>query len=63
MQMISVELSQDRRVRNPDTGLVLEAGKSYRVPATQFWLKRLQDGDVLLLEEKKSEAKPEKKKK
>ena len=50
-------------LRNPLDGMVLIPGVVYELPASQFWLKRLEQGDVVAVavqadsKEKKSKAK------
>lgn len=48
LQYVQVKLGEGRSVIDPDNGRVLEVGRSYRLKQTQFWLKRLQSGDVVL---------------
>jgi len=35
-------------LRNPLDGILLSPGVVYEVPASQFWLRRLEQGDVML---------------
>lgn len=53
-----------KKIKNPLNGLVLPADRNTAVYATQFWLRRLQCGDVVKGPvEKKAEPSVEKEKK
>lgn len=59
---IFVEPVEGFRVMHPHTGEILDKGRAYPVQLTQFWAKKIQNGEVKVVE-KPSEPKPEKKKK
>ncbi len=44
-------------LRNPLDNLLLEPGKTYEMPASQFWLRRLEQGDVSLVSQEKPKEK------
>lgn len=50
MDTIKIKPAPDRRVRRPD-GSLLEGEDT--VERSSYWMRRLQDGDVLLVETKK----------
>ena len=45
--MVKVMPSEGKKIREPRTGLPMEQNKVYNVPLSQFWLKRLKEGDVV----------------
>jgi hypothetical protein len=47
LPMIEVRPAQGRRVRDPEGGVLPPEGA--RVPENTFWLRRIQDGDVVLV--------------
>lgn len=54
-EFLFVKLAEGRRVRDPLSLAVMLPGKVYRVVNGQFWLRRLDAGDLVL--EKESESK------
>lgn len=48
---LKVKLADEKRVRDPESNRLLDAAMVYDFPATQFWLKRIQTGDVVLVSE------------
>lgn len=60
MDTKTVRLSKGRRVRNPQTGLYLIEGESYRVRSSQYWLKKIHDGDVECIRGEKESLKESK---
>lgn len=50
---LRIQLVDGKRVRDPNTNLVLEPGRVYKVKAGQFWFRRLEAGDVVTVKEKK----------
>lgn len=43
----SVEVVKGRRVIDPKTGRPMKAGEAHEVVMDQFWLRRMEDGDVI----------------
>lgn len=51
-----VQLAQGRTVRMPDRPYLYMPDEPMRVPTTNYWLRRLADGDIVLVEEKVNKA-------
>ena len=51
---ITVKPGPGRRVRNPTTGLLIS--DETEVPRTQYWLRRLRDGDVVEVKAKTTKS-------
>jgi hypothetical protein len=47
-EFMSIKLADGRRVKDPYTSHVLTPGKIYKVGVGQFWLRRIESGDVVL---------------
>ena len=57
MEFVKIVLCEGKKVRDPDSGTYLEAGKVYKMPKKQFWFRRLACGDVkLAMEEPKKKV-------
>ena len=52
-----VMVSKGKRVRDPQTKMTLPADKAVEVPESPFWVRRLNDGDVVRQEEAKPQSK------
>lgn len=63
MDTMTVKLVPGRRVRVPEMGNVVMGGREYQVQKNGFWLKKLKDGDVVIIQQqpKQDSQKPEKK--
>lgn len=62
MDYFLIEICDEKLVKDPDSGLYLEKGKAYRKPKKQFWLRRLEAGDMKLVEQKQPKRKKSAKK-
>ncbi len=62
MDYLHIQLEEGRRVRDPYTAQVMQGGKIYKVRPVQFWLRRIESGDVKIVEPQES-AKPVQQKK
>lgn len=68
-ESLFVKLGEGRRVRNPHTGKLLLSDRVYKVSKAQFWLRRLDAGDLVACEQpgesagEKPKASPKKKEK
>ena len=54
-----VRPGEGRKVRMPDKPYPYMTDEAQRVPATNYWLRRLADGDVVLVDEKPAKGKKE----
>jgi len=45
MYYMTVVCCKGKRVKDPETGHILEEGKPYKVKKAQYWLRRLETGD------------------
>jgi len=52
-EFLWVKLSEGKRVRDPLSQSILLPGKVYKVRYSQFWLRRVDSGDVIVCEEPK----------
>lgn len=63
-RMIMIRPAEGKKIRDPRNGKPLPADRDMRVELGSYWLRRLKDGDVYEVKEKKaSKKKPEPKKK
>lgn len=53
VEYFDIVLCEGKRIRDPYKGLYLEANKVYRVPKAQFWMRRLEDGDIEIYKKKR----------
>ena len=56
MPLFYVKPERGKRVPNPDTGVPLPV-EGAQVPKNQYWLRRLQDGDIVVTETRKKPSK------
>jgi len=56
---IKIKIKAGLKLRDPITGNIMDCGRAVNVKRTQFWLRRLQDGDCELVKSEK--PKPRKK--
>lgn len=54
MEFLFVKLVSGRRVKDPATQKVLDENQVYRVKPGQFWFRRVEAGDVVFVDQKKS---------
>lgn len=59
---LKVKIAEGRRVRDPESNRLLEDTMLYEFPATQFWLKRIQVGDVVVVSDEAAKPAPRAKK-
>jgi hypothetical protein len=59
-KMLSIRAKQGLMIRNPLDGKVLPADRNTRVDESQYWLRRLKDGDVYEASEEPKKIDPPK---
>lgn len=60
MKAITVSPAVHRRVIDPKTNQPIPEGQTLKVEASSYWLRRLRQGDVVLVEEKPEPVKKQK---
>jgi len=59
---LTIKIKSGLKIRDPKTMALMECEKTYSVPPSQYWLRRLRDGDCVKVENNKIENNVVKKK-
>lgn len=51
-----IEVKAGRHVRDPKTGKLMKEGEPVNVDKSQYWIRRLQAGDVMMVKKTKKPA-------